>query len=322
MSVDVKDKINQPPQRGKSKGRWRIVDAIMAIDRRIPDRVRHLKWLMVVPAVLVISALAFGLIDLGIKAFTPHDPYGDNQTVGFTLENFQRLFSGPTADYYRGVFIRTLGMALLTAVTATFVGGCVAYLIVRARRVWVRGLGVLLALVPFLMGEIVRAFGWLMLLGRDGFVAWGADQLGLPFPQFIGTLGGVWIGLMQVMAPIAAFVMIPAIRAVHPDLERAAATLGASPRRTWWHVSLPLLRPGIMSSFVVVFALTMAQFAIPDVLGAGTTPFVANVIENIFFVRGNAHLAGAAAMVMLAFVIVAITLLLGFGTPRKRSNRG
>ena len=322
MPAEVKEKIQHAPQRGKSKGKWRIVDAIMVIDRHVPNRVRHLKWLMVIPAILVISALAFGLVDLGVKAFSPHDPYGDNETVGLTLENFKRLFAGPTSDYYRGVFLRTFGMAILTAVTATFVGGCVAYLIVRARRAWVRGLGVLLALVPFLMGEIVRAFGWLMLLGRDGFVAWGAEQLNLPFPQFIGTLGGVWIGLMQVMAPIAAFVMIPAIRAVHPDLERAAATLGASPRKTWRHVSLPLLRPGLVSSFVVVFALTMAQFAIPDVLGAGTTPFVANVIENIFFVRGNAHLAGAAAMVMLAFVILAITILLGFGSARKRSNRG
>lgn len=309
-------------ERERSTGIWLLVDAVTAVDRRIPDRLRRWKWVMLLPAVLVISSLAIGLADLAARSVTPYDPYGDSAVSGVTLENFERLFAGPTADFYRSVFMRTLGMSVMTALTATFVGGCIAYLIVRSHRAWVRGVAILLALVPFLMGEVVRAFGWLLLLGGDGFLAWGMDRVGLSFPQLVGTLGGVWIGLMQVMAPIAAFVMIPAIRRVDPDFERAAATLGAPPRKVWWHVSLPLLRPGLTSATVVVFALTMAQFAIPDVLGAGTTPFIANIIENAFFIRGNAHLAGAAAMVMLAFVIIAITILLSFGTDRKRGNRG
>lgn len=308
-------------QRPRFHAGWAIVDGLSALDRRVPERVRGWKWLLTVPALLLVSTLAIGLIDLAIRSFTVHDPFGDAGNSGFTFENFERLFFGPTADYYLGVFIRTLGMSLLTAFTATFFGGCVAYLIVRSRRAWVRGLCILLALVPFLMGEIVRAFGWLLILGSDGLFAWAAGSVGLPFPQFIGTLVGVWIGLMQVMAPIAAFVMIPAIRRVDTDMEYAASTLGAAPARIWWHVSLPLLKPGLLSSAVVVFTLTMAQFAIPDVLGAGTTPFVANVIENMFFVRGNPNQAGAAAIVMLVFVIAAITMLLTFGADRKRGAR-
>lgn len=320
-AIDLQRSSAEPVIAGKSRGLWRLVDGISAVERRVPDRMRAWKWLLLLPALLVVSTLAVGLIELAVRSFLVHDPFGDTEG-GFTFDNYVRLFAGPTSDYYVGVFLRTFAMAALTAVTATLAGMCVAYLIVRSRLMWVRGLCILLALVPFLMGEVVRALGWLTLLGRDGFLAWAAGLVGLPFPQLIGTLLGVWIGLMQVMVPVAAFVMIPALGRLHPELEYAASTLGASPLRVWLHVSLPLLRPGLVASAAVVFALTMAQFAIPDVLGAGVTPFAANVIEQIFFARGNSHMGGAAAMVMLIIVVVVVGLLLSLVVERKLVRRG
>jgi putative spermidine/putrescine transport system permease protein len=166
-----------------------------------------------------------------------------------------------------------------------------------------------LSLVPFLMGDVVRAFGWLLLLGTDGAYGWTTGLLLGDRFTLIGSPVGEVVGMLQTMTPICIFVLLPAIRRIDPDTEKAAETLGAKPWTVWIRVVMPLLRPGMAAAAVVAFALTTTQYAIPEMIGGGHLPFAANAIQSAFFSQGNINLGSAQAILMLIIVIVFVGIV-------------
>lgn len=301
---------------------WKLIDMLVALRRVLHSErlTRVYPYLLLIPGVVLVSLLTWGLLDLLWKSFHSYDSFLNRQGPP-SLEQYRRLLFGPDGAYYRQSLTRTFEMSVLVTLGAVLGAIPVAYFIVRVQsRMW-RMVALLLTLVPFLMGEVVRAFGWLILLGREGAVSWVLSLFRVPPLKLIGTLTGVWIGALQVMLPIAVFVLLPAVRRVLPDLERAAQTLGASPRRVWLEIVLPMVRPGLVSAGVVVFALTMTEFAIPDIVGAGVQPFVANVIQSVFFVQGNLFLGSALAVLLLLGVSLAIVSVLAVGRGRQTPRR-
>jgi putative spermidine/putrescine transport system permease protein len=181
-----------------------------------------------------------------------------------------------------------------------------------------------LLLVPFLMGEIVRAFGWYILLGRDGVLAWVGSWFGADNVNLLGTAFAVWMGMLPMTVPTAVLVLMPSLKHIGRDLEQAASTLGARPASTWRHIIIPLARPGLAAAATVVFSLSMTEFAVPQVLGLGRLPFVANDISTIFFFQSNPYLGSALATALLLLVLVGVLLIttLGFGRAAKGGRRG
>ena len=182
----------------------------------------------------------------------------------------------------------------------------VAYVIVRTRSRLLRVTILVLLLVPFLMGEIVRTFAWYMILANRGALGWFASLFGIEDGGLLGTPLGVFIGMMQVSVPLVALLVLPAVRRIDPNLERAAATLGASPSRIWWHVMIPLAWPGLAAATVVVLLLNIAEYDMPAILGLGRLPFVANVIGDIYRLQQNLYLGSAFSLVLLALSSVMI----------------
>lgn len=299
---------------------WRLVDGLVKAHRvargrgmRMPAAVKAL------PAVGLVGLLAAGLGLLFWKSIHAYDSYRGVQGA-LSLDQFHELFFGDNASFYLKVLLRTIVISAVTTVTSILCAIPVAYFVARTSRGWLRLAVLGIALVPFLFGEVIRAFGWYLLIGRNGAVASVASLFGDDGFTLIGTSTAVWLGSMQSMVPVAILVVLPAMRAVAPDLERAAGTLGAAPWKVWRHVVLPLLRPGIVAAAAVTFSLTMTAFAIPDLLGGGVQPFIANATQNIYFQQGNVYLGSALAVVQAVIVIVvdAAILLIGGRQPRVR----
>jgi putative spermidine/putrescine transport system permease protein len=273
-------------------------------------------WL-VLPGIFLVAVFAWGLGDLIWKSFHSYDSFL-NREGGLSFDQYRAVFSGPSAGFYRAVFLRTLWLSVLVTIASTLGAIPIAYYITRVTSRALRVLALTLALVPFLVGEVVRAFGWLLLLGRSGVVGWAAGLFGAKGSTLIGTTFGVWLGAVETMLPIAVFILLPGMRRVEPDLERAAGTLGASPLRVWSEVVIPLLKPALTAAAIVVFALTMTEYAIPDILGAGLLPFAGNAIQSAFFGQGDVVLGSALAVVLLVVVLVGVLLILGVGSIRVR----
>lgn len=286
---------------------WTVIDAIIALGEKL--RVRRLApiqpYLLVAPAFLLVSLLALGIVYLGWLSIHSFDPFLLQQGP-ISAEQFRRLVEPPTGDFYQQTLLRTLVISLLVTGGSLLLGFPVAYVIVRTSSRILRVVILVLLLVPFLMGEIVRTFAWYMILANRGAMGWVASLFGIENGGLLGTPLGVFIGMMQVSVPLVALLVLPAVRRIDPNLERAAATLGASPARIWQYVIAPLAWPGLAAAAVVVLLLNIAEYDMPAILGLGRLPFVANVIGDIYRLQQNIYFGSAFSLVLLAVSSVMI----------------
>ncbi|GGJ17400.1 ABC transporter permease [Halobellus salinus] len=302
---------------GSLRAKWRIVDALIAAKQRAPvdfdggsDR---FGYALLIPGVLLVSFLAVGMVFLAWYSVLTYDTV-EIIAYEYTLANWRDLID--TGTFYT-VFVRTIMYS--AAVTA----GCVAlaipyaYLVVRTDRTLFRYLLLFGLFVPFFTGVIIRAYGWLIILGENGLLNWVLGTLSLPTVSFLGTPVAVLLGLLQYLLPFAVLMLTPAIASIDPDLERAAKNCGANQWQTFRHVVLPLARPGITAATIVSFTICMANYSIPDLLGGGTLSFVANFIYNQVFGTLNYPFAAVLSVVLVAvassFVLVVFKMY-GTGT--------
>ena len=146
---------------------------------------------------------------------------------------------------------------------------------------------------------MVRAYGWLIILGNQGFVNETLGLVGLGPYRLLYTYPAVILGLVQYMLPFAVLMLAPALTAIPEEMERAAESLGAGGLATFRHVVLPMARPGLIGAGIVVLTLTLTDFAMPAILGGGTNDFIANAIYDQFFRTSDAGLGSALAILLV-----------------------
>ncbi|MFB6114335.1 MAG: ABC transporter permease [Halodesulfurarchaeum sp.] len=298
--------------------KWRIVDAAIAAKERLPARLYErppplVGYLLLVPGILLVSFLFVGMGILAVYSVLRFDPF-EILVYEITLENWVRLFTGPG---YLEVFVRTILLSSAITILAVALGLPYAYLTIRVRSAIVRKVLLVSLFVPFFTGVIVRAYGWLILLGRNGLVNAVLGVLGIGPIRFIGSELGVTIGLLQIMTPLAIIMLAPAIQHIDRSLELAASNLGANRIQTFRRIVIPLAAPGIAGATIVVFTITAATFAIPDIIGGGRVEFVANVIYRLLYTSGNYPLAAVmsvALVVITSIVVLSVFWSIGAGT--------
>jgi putative spermidine/putrescine transport system permease protein len=118
------------------------------------------------------------------------------------------------------------------------------------------------------------------------------------------------------MLPFAVLMLAPAITTISHDMELAAENLGANKLNTLLHVVIPLSRPGLVAASIVVFTLSMTEYAIPGLLGGRLVNFSANAIHDTMFHVGD-YPFGSALSVILVVVVSALVFVIFKGISRK-----
>lgn len=296
---------------------WHALDRILAVKARLTvkegSRIPH--YLMLVPGVLLVAILAYGLVLLGWRSFHSFDPLFHEQG-GFSLENYQALWDDSSV---RESVVRTVGTSLVASVVAVTCALPFAYTMARTSSSLVRLLLLVAVFFPFLTGDITRVYAWLVILGREGPISWVLTSLGFARLDVLGGLIAVGIAEVQIALPLCVMMLLPAFYRVHPELEQAAATMGAGAFARWRLVIVPLVKPGIFAAFALALAITMTAFAGPALLGLGVQDFAANKIHSIVLARDNQYVGAAFALVLLALVGTVVALVLGAA---RRSEAG
>ncbi len=287
---------------------WTFLDAVIGAKKRrsrlSPVTVGYL-WMT--PAIIIVGFLVVGMGYLLVYSVFRYDT-AQFMVPAFTLENYASFFS--SMDTLK-VFGRTLGTTLIVTAASLIFGFPYAYLTVRVRNGWIQKALLVALFLPFFTGEVVRAYAWLILLGRNGMVNTLLGSVGLPAMNLIYNRFAVTVGLIHIMLPFAVLMLAPALTNINREMEMAAMNLGAGKVRTLYHVVLPLSRPGIIAATIVVFTLSITEYAIPAILGGGLYDFMANRIYQIFF-----HVLdfpqGAAFSVILV-IVVSLMIPLAYG---------
>ncbi|WP_127145760.1 ABC transporter permease [Pelagibacterium montanilacus] len=299
-----------------TRARWRLTDAAdTMLSALFPGRARRLTpYIFLIPAFLIVGVIVAGLFYIGDSSLRVLDRSTFLQSEDYSLENYVNIYERAG---YRSVLFRTFSGTAIVTITVLLLSFPYAYLMVRTQSSFLRKFLLFNLFLPFFLGQVVRAYGWLIILGQEGLVNGILGQLGLANISVLYTNTAVLIGLIQYMLPFGVLMLAPALTAIDSDIEAASEGLGAKWYQTLWHVVLPLAKPGFVAATVVVFTITLTEFAIPAILGGGTNDYVANAIYDAFF-RVSDMGAGSALGVVL--IVIGTTLvsvlfaLMGTGT--------
>src|SRR5690606_5201526 len=126
----------------------------------------------------------------------------------------------------------------------------------------------LLTILPIITPPFVVGLALTLLFGRAGLITISLSALfGIEPGRWLYGLTGIWIAQVLSFTPISFLVLIGVVEGVSPSMEEASQTLRADRWRTFWHVSLPLMKPGLANAFLIGFIESMADFGNPMVLG-------------------------------------------------------
>lgn len=216
----------------------------------------------------------------------------------YTLANYMAFLSEPI---FLTPFLRTWIFSLTVTLTTLVVVYPVAYFLAKVVPANRQVKYLLLLLVPFWTGEIIRNFAMILLLGNRGalnlVLIWlGISDRPTPFlyTYFSLATGVIYLSAMYMLLPIYS-----SLEKIPGNLNEAARDLGANSFRTFLRVTLPLSRDGIVAGCVLTFLVSAGSFAAPLLLGGPGTTLFAETIASFFHGANDKWPYGAAFSVIL-----------------------
>ena len=209
-------------------------------------------------------------------------------------------------DIWQPIWL-SIRLAAVTTVFLLVLGAPLAWWLARSRRRWKEAVAAIVAM-PLVLPPTVLGFYLLLTLGPDGPFGFITGN-GLAF-----TFEGLVIGSIIYSLPFVVQPIHNAFEAFGEKPLEAAATLGAGPWDRFWHVALPLARPGILTGAVLGFAHTIGEFGVVLMIG-GDIPGETRVLSVAIYDYvetlqwRKAHLL-AGGMVAFAFTVVLAVLML------------
>jgi len=285
--------------------------SVTGVGRAVARRARGSGLLLAFPATLLVAMiLGLPLVLLFRYSLNHYDRY-DMMREALTLDNYAAIFRDA---FFRNVLMRTIVVAVISTAVALVLALPVAYFIARAPARFKSAL-IILVVFPLLVGNLVRAAGWMAVMGNRGFV----NQLLLGFGlieqplEILYTPTAVVIGIIAVVLPFMTLTLQSVLEQIDPSLEEAAGSLGARPFTAFRRVVLPLAMPGVIAGSVLVFILCMNAYATPVLLGGPRFHMMApQVYEQI---TGQSNWPFGAA---LAFILMGTTLVLTVASTQLR----
>lgn len=210
-----------------------------------------------------------------------------------------------------GVAWNTLVLALLTAAGTTFLGTLMALMAERGSK---RGQGALrvLALLPIITPPFVVGLGLILLFGRAGIVNQLLENVfGIEPTRWFYGMPGVLVAQLFAFTPIAFMIMRGVVQGIAPSLEEAAQMLRADRRRTFFTITLPLLKPGLANAFLVGFIESIADFGNPVVVGGQFSVLSTDIFFAIVGAQYDQGRAASLAWVLTLFALGVFALQRG-----------
>lgn len=235
-------------------------------------------------------------IDLLIMSLRGKNELGE---PSWTLRNYMNFFSEPI---YWLTFVRTALYSILTTAITLVIGLPAAFYIAKVGRARMQGFFMILLLLPFWVSELVRVYGWMLLLRESGVLNFFLLKLGLltrPVEMLYNDatmiMGLVYTSMLFMVVPL-----VSAMDSLDDGLIEAACDLGASKLVIWRDIIIPHCKPGIASGSIVVFMLSLGNYLTPNLMGGKNSLWFTEQIYNQFIASFNWNQGSAFGFLLLA----------------------
>ena len=266
-------------------------------------------WLLLfflLPFAIVLK-ISFAEVDVAIPPYTEIVTWADNHlSVLLNLGNYAILGED---ELYIAAYLGSLKIAAIGTLLCLLIGYPMAYAISRASKemqtVWL-----LLVMMPTWTAILIRVYAWMGILSNNGLLNSALLGLGLidaPL-QILNTDLAVYIGIVYAYLPFMILPIYANLAKHDPSLLEAAADLGARQLTSFWTITVPLSKNGIVAGCMLVFIPAVGEFVIPELLGGPETLMIGKVMWQEFFNNRDWPVAAALAVVMLGILLLPIIL--------------
>jgi len=222
----------------------------------------------------------------------------------WNFDNYATLFKNPL---YLQVLFRTARIAASVTLLSVLLGYPVAYFLSfhagRRKEILYQ-----LVIVPLWVSYLVRGYAWKTILGSDGVLNGFLQYLHIthgPVSAILYSPFAVVLMLTHIYTPFVFLPIYASLEHIPRPLVEASQDLGASPRKTFFRVILPLSLPGLLAGATFAFVLSLGDFLAPLLVGGPSGTMIANLVQSLFGAAYDWPL-GAAISVFILVITVAL----------------
>jgi len=260
------------------------------------QRSRLAFWIFFGPVLMwLLLLIVLPHLDLLTMSFRGENDYGD---AVWTMQNYTNFFMEPI---YWLTFVRTALYAIITTFITFLLAMPVSFYIAKLARTKVQGALMILLLLPFWVSELVRIYGWMILLRESGVLNFFMLKLGIidtPIEMLYNDatmiMGLVYTSMLFMVVPL-----VSVMESLDDSLIEAAHDLGAGRLTIWRTIILPHCKPGITSGSIVVFMLALGNYLTPNLMGGKNSLWFTEQIYNQFIASFNWNQGSAFGFLLL-----------------------
>ncbi len=251
----------------------------------------------------IVLKISFAEADVAIPPYTEIYSFVEQKLqVILNLGNYVMLTED---ELYISAYLGSLKMAFFSTVLCLLIGFPMAYGIARANKDTQTVL-LLLIMMPTWTAILIRVYAWMGILSNNGLL--NAALMGIEPLQILNTNLAVYIGVVYSYLPFMVLPLFANLVKHDLSLLEAASDLGSTNINSFWKITVPLAKNGIIAGCMLVFIPVVGEFVIPELLGGPETLMIGKVLWQEFFNNRDWPVASALAVVMLGILIVPIVL--------------
>jgi spermidine/putrescine transport system permease protein len=269
------------------------------------DRKRLTLILLFAPFALWILLLIV-LPHIGIVVLSFREKLGPRQ-YEFGFGNYIDFVNEPI---YWNTLIRTAVMSLFVTACTLVIGFPVAYYIAKIARKRTRAALLLLCLIPLWVSDLVRAFGWIVLLRETGLLSSVLQWAGIVSGpvEFLYNDATVVVGLVYTVMLFMIVPLVSTLEGMDDSLIEAGFNLGGSRLTVFRRIIVPYAMPGIVAGCIIVFMLTAGAYLTPVLLGGKNSMWFTQQIYQQFITRYNWEYGATFGVLLLLFTSLTVWL--------------
>ena len=282
-------------------------------------KINWVPFILVLPLFLIVFIfLVIPLINSFAVSFSNYTGPMQYDMSQLTLSNYIKFFQSKTN---LTVLWRTIRLSIITTLLCIVIGYPAAYYMTKLKG-GAQQLYLLVYLAPWMINVVVKALGWQILISNNGIINSALMSLGITsepikmmFTEFAVTLGVTHGSIVFAILP-----MFTSLSAIDPNIGYAAANLGATPAQVFRKVTLPLSRNGIVSGALIVFAMTMATYTTPVLLGGSKNHVMSYLVQEQSTKLMNWPYGGAVSFILVAASLILTAIIQKVFEDRRRMD--
>ena len=253
-------------------------------------------WLLLAPILLWLSLLIIlPHVDMVLISLQERI---SSRNYSFSLNNYTEFFTEPL---YWNTFVRTAVMSIIATALTLLIAFPVSYYIAKMLTGRLKTVLFVLCLIPFWVSELVRTYGWMIILRETGLVSTFLQWIGLADQpiEMLYNDAAIMVGLIYTSMLFMVVPLVSTLDSLDNSLIEAGYDLGGSNWNVLREIIIPHAMPGIVSGCIVVFMLTLGNYLTPALLGGKDSLWFTEQIYTQFITRFNWEQGAAFGMLLL-----------------------